>query len=180
VRRVVSWAVLVAVLAVGVFAAVDAVRKVLEPDPAQAEPRLRPIDGLTWLSGELVWTDERCRLHVTSLATLRETASARRIPCDARLRRSGEPAGQGAPKRRLRSPSGRLNADASGERLIVVKDGRHVIFPIRDAKALAWSPDERWLAVAGRRSVYAIRMLNRDLRIRRLPIAAIQIAWIRR
>jgi hypothetical protein len=179
-RRVVSWAILAVVAAVGLFAAVDAVRKAVEAEPAQAEPRPRPIDGLTLLTGRLVWTDERCRLHVTSLATLREVEPSRRIPCQARLRRSGEPAGKGARRLRIRSPSGRLSADASGERLIVVKDGRRVTFPIRNARALAWSPDERWLAVAGRRNVYAIRMLNRDLRVRRLPFAATQLAWIRR
>jgi hypothetical protein len=178
-RRVASWTILAAVAVVAVFAVVDTVRRAVQPEPAQAEPRPRPIDGLTLLTGRLVWTDERCRLHVTALGTLREVVPPRRVRCEARLRRSGELGEDGAPSLRTRSPSGTLSADASGGRLVVVKDGRRVTFPIRGVRALAWSPDERWLAVAGRRNVYAIRMLNRDLRIRRRPIAATQIAWIR-
>jgi hypothetical protein len=45
------------------------------------------------------------------------------------------------------------------------------------ATALAWSPDERWIAVAGRRSVYLVE-LRRDIsRAVRLPLAAVALDW---
>ncbi len=54
-----------------------------------------------------------------------------------------------------------------------------MLLPIPNGVALAWSPDERWLAAADAHRVYAVRVLNRDMRIRRLPIAATQLAWVR-
>jgi hypothetical protein len=175
-RRFASGAVLVAVAAVAVAAAVDGVRDAVEPEPARAEPRPRPVDGLTLLSGRLVWKDERCRLHVTSLATLQDRTPARSVWCRARLLPSGEPGAPGEPRRRLASPSGDLLARATSRGLQVLKDGRRFTLPI-EAHALAWSPDERWLAAAGDDEVYVIRVINRDMRIRRLPIAAADLAW---
>jgi hypothetical protein len=177
-RRVASGIVLAVVAAVALAAAVDAVREALEPEPARAEPRPRPIDRLTMFAGRLLWTDGRCRLHVTSLATLQEVEPPRSVSCEARLLPRGKLSRERIPRRRTVSPSGELRATATDTGLLLVKEGRPVTFPVRDVRALAWSPDERWLAAAGTRVVYAIRLLNRDMRIRRLPIAATQLAWI--
>ena len=177
-RRVASGIVLAAVAAVAFAATLDAVRDAADPELARAEPRPRPIDGLTLLSGRLVWIDARCRLHVTSLATLQEREPSRRVSCAAGLASSGEPTRIGKPRRRSMSPSGELVARAGAEGLRLVKEGKPWALPIRGATALAWSPDERWLAAAGKNEVYVVRVLNRDMRIRRLPIAATDVAWV--
>jgi hypothetical protein len=178
-QRFASGIALAVVAAVALAAAVDAVREAVEPEPARAEPRPRFIDSLTLLTGRLLWTDARCRLHVTSVATLQEPRRPRRVPCTARLGPSGRLIERGAPGRRLVSPSGELVARATARGLVVVKDGTPRLLPIRAPAALAWSPDERWLAAAGEKEVYVVRILNRDMRIRRLPIAATQLAWVR-
>jgi hypothetical protein len=177
-RRVASGIAIALVAVVAASAAVDAVREGLEPEPSRAEASPRPIDSLTLLSGRLVWIDARCRLHVTSLATLEEPRRPRRVSCRARLLPSGEVGPRDVAPRRLRSPSGELLAVAGPATLRILKDGRLFTLPIAEAAALAWSADERWLAAAGRREVHVVRVLNRDMRIRRLPIAATQIAWL--
>jgi hypothetical protein len=177
-RRVASGIVLAAVAAVAVTATVDGIREAIESEPARAEPKPRSIDALTFLTGRLFWTDNRCRLHITSLATLEEPEPPRRVPCAARLKPSGALAARGAPGRRLLSPSGKLLARTMRSGLRIVKEGRPWTLPIRGAAALAWSPDERWLAAAGRDEMYVIRVLNRDMRIRRLPIVATALAWV--
>ena len=45
------------------------------------------------------------------------------------------------------------------------------------ATALAWSPDERWIAVAGRRSVYLVELRRDVSRAVRLPLAAVAVDW---
>jgi hypothetical protein len=58
------------------------------------------------------------------------------------------------------------------------RDGRQIVFPpLRDVRALAWSPDERWTAVATRHSVYVFRTNEGEARVRRLPIEARDLAW---
>jgi hypothetical protein len=45
------------------------------------------------------------------------------------------------------------------------------------ATGLAWSPDERWIAVAGRRSVYLVELRRDVSRAVRLPLAAVAVDW---
>ena len=49
-----------------------------------------------------------------------------------------------------------------------------------NAHAIAWSPDERWAIVATQRSLLLMRATGPNPRVRRLPIAATDIAWVRR
>jgi hypothetical protein len=64
----------------------------------------------------------------------------------------------------------------SGAQLLGAAD-----LPSPDAHALAWSPDERWVAVASRWSVYLLRVADlaadRQPRIIRLPLVARDLAW---
>jgi hypothetical protein len=48
-----------------------------------------------------------------------------------------------------------------------------------NARAIAWSPDERWAVVATRRSILLSRVTRPYLRIRRFAIVATDIAWVR-
>jgi hypothetical protein len=48
-----------------------------------------------------------------------------------------------------------------------------------NARAIAWSPDERWAVVATRRSILLFRVTRPYLRIRRFAIVATDIAWVR-
>jgi hypothetical protein len=80
-----------------------------------------------------------------------------------------------------RSPHGGYFAVAGGRRLLVVDAyGRPVPLPVDavGARAIAWSPDERWTAVATPRgvSVFATTKRRRP-RIAELPISAYELAW---
>jgi hypothetical protein len=48
-----------------------------------------------------------------------------------------------------------------------------------NAHAIAWSPDERWAAVATQRSILVFRATGPYLRVRRLALLATDIAWVR-
>ena len=48
-----------------------------------------------------------------------------------------------------------------------------------NAHAIAWSPDERWAAVATQRSILLFRATGPYLRVRRFAIVATDIAWVR-
>jgi hypothetical protein len=208
VRRVASALVLAALAAIVFAASLDTIRTTLAPSAPQAATRLRAVDGLTLLTGTLLWIDERCRLHVTSFPTLQEAQRPRRVGCDAHLLPGGRVAarplaapvgrqptppfvlgGDGWPRGvglslldRIEtlavSPTGAMFAAATRGGIVLVKDGTPRTLEISDARALAWSPDERWLAAAGRKNVYVVRVLDRDMRIRRLSIAATDVAWI--
>jgi hypothetical protein len=49
--------------------------------------------------------------------------------------------------------------------------------PVTGYRAMAWSPDERWAALATRASVYVFRAGTANLRLRRLEIIARDLAW---
>lgn len=79
------------------------------------------------------------------------------------------------------SANGRFLAATDGERLLLF-DGRRglVETPPFDATriyGIAWSPDEQWAAVAADSSVYLFRPGEPQPRLRRLPIAARDLAW---
>jgi hypothetical protein len=58
------------------------------------------------------------------------------------------------------------------------RDGETVTFPpVRAVRALTWSPDERWTAVATPRSILVFRTNEGEARVRRLPIRAYDLAW---
>ena len=74
----------------------------------------------------------------------------------------------------------------TGRRVTIVSPrGTQVLrsadLPSPSAHAVAWSPDERWVAVGSRWSVYLLRMADlaadRQPRIIRLPLAAGDLAW---
>jgi hypothetical protein len=79
------------------------------------------------------------------------------------------------------SPQGNfVAARAKGREGLVVfgADGRTVSLPpFTDAHSITWSPDERWTAVATRRSVFIFRTNMEEARVRRLPIVARDLAW---
>jgi hypothetical protein len=79
------------------------------------------------------------------------------------------------------SPQGSfVAARAKGRDGLVVfgADGRTVSLPpFADAHSITWSPDERWTAVATRRSVFIFRTNMGEARVLRLPIVARDLAW---
>jgi hypothetical protein len=79
------------------------------------------------------------------------------------------------------SPQGSFVAvRARGREGLIVfgADGRTVSLPpFADTHSITWSPDERWTAVATRRSVFIFRTNTGEARVRRLPIVARELAW---
>ena len=75
--------------------------------------------------------------------------------------------------------------DAGGQVAIVTRGGEQLLgagdLPAPETHAVAWSPDERWTAVATRWSVYLLPTADVDAgrqpRIIRLPLAARDLAW---
>ncbi|HEY7197095.1 MAG TPA: hypothetical protein VH306_07900 [Gaiellaceae bacterium] len=77
------------------------------------------------------------------------------------------------------SPHGNyIAARVDGGLVVLRRDGSALALPFLNALAIAWSPDERWAIVSGRRSAYLFRPGDQELRVRRLPIAATQLAWV--
>lgn len=79
------------------------------------------------------------------------------------------------------SPSGRFLAVTDGARLLMFdgRRGRVQTPPLNPAqiRAVAWSPDERWAALAADASVYVFRPGELQPRLRRLSIDARDLAW---
>lgn len=69
-------------------------------------------------------------------------------------------------------------ADRGGSLLVLAADGHPVGLPsFTDPRSITWSADERWTAVATENSVFVFRTETGDLRPRRLPIHAYDVAW---
>jgi hypothetical protein len=78
------------------------------------------------------------------------------------------------------SPRGSFFTAWYGDSLVIIRDqnGDLVTFPtIPRVRALTWSPDERWTAVATEHSVFVFRTNASDPSVRRLPIVAYDLAW---
>jgi hypothetical protein len=176
-RRVASAVVIAAVGAVAIVAAVDAVERFAEPELPVPSLRLHFPDARTVLRGRLIWIDARCRLRVTDIATLRQLEKPHRVSCRAGLDSRGRLTRR--VKRVETSRWGGLFIASSRDGLVTLtRDGKPIRLPIRRARALVWSPDERWALAAGRRSLFLFRPGDPELRFRRLPIAARDLAWV--
>jgi hypothetical protein len=176
-RRVASAVVIVAVGAVAIVAAVDAVHRSPERELRLTSLRLHFPDARTVMRGRLLWIDRRCRLHVTDVATLRQVRKPRRVSCRVGLDARG----------RLTRAVRKVETNRFGGLFIarnregfvtLTREGKPVQLPIRRARALAWSPDERWALAAGRRGLFLFRPGDPELRFRRLPIVATALAWV--
>jgi hypothetical protein len=78
------------------------------------------------------------------------------------------------------SPHGNFFTAWYGDSLVAIRDrnGDLVTFPtIPRVRALTWSPDERWTAVATEHSVFVFRTNTSEPSVRRLPIVAYDLAW---
>jgi hypothetical protein len=78
------------------------------------------------------------------------------------------------------SPHGNFFTAWYGDSLVTIRDrnGDLVTFPtIPRVRALTWSPDERWTAVATEHSVFVFRTNTSEASVRRLPIMAYELAW---
>jgi hypothetical protein len=78
------------------------------------------------------------------------------------------------------SPHGNFFTAWYGDSLVTIRDrnGDLVTFPtIPRVRALTWSPDERWTAVATEHSVFVVRTNTSEASVRRLPIMAYDLAW---
>jgi hypothetical protein len=69
-------------------------------------------------------------------------------------------------------------AEGRGGLLVLGPDGLAAALPpFLSPRAITWSPDERWTAVATENSVFLFRTNASEARVRRLPIHAYQVAW---
>jgi hypothetical protein len=69
-------------------------------------------------------------------------------------------------------------AEGPGRLLILRPDGRVAALPSFTApRAITWSPDEHWTAVATGDSVFVFRTNAVGVNVRRLPLHAYQVAW---
>jgi hypothetical protein len=78
------------------------------------------------------------------------------------------------------SPRGASYALWRGTALLAVRDrnGGAVRFPPSTSlRAVAWSPDDRWIAAATEFSVFLFRTDDPDGPVRRLPFSALDLAW---
>jgi hypothetical protein len=78
------------------------------------------------------------------------------------------------------SPRGDFFTAWYGDSLVTILDRETdpIVFPqLRNVRAITWSPDERWTAVATEHSVYVFRTNTVEARVRRLPIVAYDLAW---
>jgi hypothetical protein len=86
----------------------------------------------------------------------------------------------GAGLRLEASPRGGYFSAWYGDNLFTLRDrdGNTIEFPLLSrVRALAWSPDDQWTAVATEISVVLFRTDEENARIRRLPIVARDLAW---
>jgi hypothetical protein len=71
-----------------------------------------------------------------------------------------------------------VRAEGRGGLLVLGPDGLAASLPLFTApRAITWSPDERWTAVATRSSVFVFRTNTGEARLRRLPIVARDLVW---
>jgi hypothetical protein len=69
-------------------------------------------------------------------------------------------------------------AEGRGGLLVLRPDGLAAALPpFTSPRAITWSPDERWTAVATDNSVFVFRTNTGEARLRRLPIHAYEVAW---
>jgi hypothetical protein len=79
------------------------------------------------------------------------------------------------------SPVGSFFALLGGNQTLELYDRNGDARPLpqlTDPRAVAWSPDDSWAAVATRASVYLFRTGEAEPRVRRLPIVAHDLAWL--
>lgn len=80
------------------------------------------------------------------------------------------------------SPRGRYYAllgSGAGTSPIFSRDGRELPLPdgVRDPHAIAWSPEERWTAVASGESVYVYPSEDPERLVVRIPLAVRDLDW---
>jgi hypothetical protein len=129
--------------------------------------RDRPILSLAWMSN-------------TRMAVITKPSEWVLTIRKGRLRAST--IGFGRPLTDLHvSPRGSFvaaRAEGRGGLLVLGPDGLAAALPsFTSPRALTWSPDERWTAVATENSVFVFRTNTGEAGVRRLPIHAYQVAW---
>ena len=61
--------------------------------------------------------------------------------------------------------------------LVLDARGRYLSLALRTGRAIAWSPDEQWIAVAASDGVYVLPADGRTPRLIRLPVTASDVFW---
>lgn len=77
------------------------------------------------------------------------------------------------------SPGGRYYALLGGELAVFTRDGGEIALPegVPKARAVAWSPDERWTAVATAGSVHVFLSEESDGPVVRVPLSVRDLDW---
>lgn len=191
--RATSWVVLAGIAAIAAVAVADALR----PEPASVRAR----DGL---AGTLFFTDEHCRLWTVSLPDLDPAPAgpplqgcrlpfsrANGRPVLLRLEHAGieevrrrEPLWQTARRVDPRfgqlwvSPKGSFAAAKSDDLQLFDRTGRPLRSPATGSfRGIAWSPDERWAAVATSEGVLFFRTNDPDRTVRARGLLAWDLDW---
>jgi hypothetical protein len=129
--------------------------------------RDRPVLSLAWMSN-------------TRMAVITKPSEWVLTIREGRLRTST--LGFGRPLTDLQvSPRGSFVAIRAAGRiglLVLRPDGLVAgLPPFTDPRAITWSPDERWTAVATKNSVFIFRTNTGEARVRQLPIHGYDLAW---
>jgi hypothetical protein len=185
-RAVATWVVVAALASVGVAAAVDAIRAEgrVQGEPVQGRPVATPqppdvraqLRG-AGVHGTLLYADDGCRLRALRLPDLEPTV----LPESA-----GGPVGSAdtteasceiaeTPVPPHRPPF----VVRDGDLIRLGEGGSPVTLPsgLPAVQDLAWSPDERWLALATRASIWLLALEEPSRPLIRLPLEARDLAW---
>ncbi|HSE80616.1 MAG TPA: hypothetical protein VLA87_02845 [Gaiellaceae bacterium] len=132
--------------------------------------------GARFRIGEFHWLSNR-RL----IATVRTGDGSELLAVFARRRLVSAPRFAYDGLRELRpSPRGTFVAariESPGGLLVVDRDGRPVRLAMRHGDALAWSPDERWVAQATADGIYVFRADEPSPAFLHVPIVARDLVW---
>ena len=126
---------------------------------------------------EAAWLDRR-----RYAALVEDEAADESIMAVFRGRRlvGAPPFAYGSLARLRASPYGTYAAAAIGGGGLVVVDGEGELRPdgLSGGRAIAWSPDETWTAIARPDAVYLFETGTRAVSLIRLPIRAADLAWL--
>jgi hypothetical protein len=135
--------------------------------------RASAITGVAWLGARRVVAVVRARVPPLGYAYFVAVLDGKRLVGTTLHSFGRVPRVEASPR------AGFFSISIGGDLWAVrTRGGQPIYFPpLLDARALAWSPDERWTVVATHGSVYVFLTNTGEARVRRLPIVARDLAW---
>lgn len=130
-------------------------------------PALAEVAWLTDTRVAAIVTDRERRLDILAFFRGRTLVTALPSPYSGLSRLRVSPSGSYVAAR-IEDPRALLLVDGRG---------RYVALGFRSGRAITWSPDERWTAVATGDGVYVFPTGERAVRLTRLPLEASDLFW---